>query len=441
MKKISKEKEKPEIYAVNKGKQGWELSRRSFISGAAAAASALMAAGAKKKAEADGTTPFPGFHCPQPSAHALTVSCLSFSSDGKHLFSGSGDHKVKVWDVSRKGLLKVLSLHTSSVTSVAASRNGTYFLTGGGDHKIIIWNAVNWTAIRKFTKHVIDIVGIGITPDSSRVVSADLNGNIKLWGLPGAGIIKAWSSGGGIHSMAISPNGNLVAVGHYGAISVWSLKTGEVGRLIVKCEDPFRWITELAFSKDSQVLVSGSTDATSLKLWSIPSGTLTKKINNANGGGVASLAASPTEPYMASGGEKGSVKIWNFPGGTPHNTLTIGGVNATSLAISPDGTMVATGQADGKIRLCKLLTPDHLGCLMDIEANPGNKSGIKYTVQENGKLLTITVPDCQCARPMPTGSVCVCNTVPGSCTCVGDFCSCVGYTCSCVSDYHYWYPN
>lgn len=447
MKKTLKEKEEPEIYSVKKGKQGWELNRRSFIAGAAAAGAALMAAGVKKKAEADATTPFPGFHCPQPSAHSRVVNSLAFSADGNWLYSGSDDQKVKVWDVARRGLLKVLSLHTSDVTSIAASRDGKYFLTGSRDNKIIVWNAFSWTPIRKFTKHRIDIIGIGITPDSSRVVSVDLNGNIKVWSLPGGGVIQAWNSGSAVHSVAISPNGNFVAAGHYTEISIWSLKSGEIGRMVAKCYEPFQWITELAFSNDNKLLISGCQSQTFLKVWSIPQGTLAKKIEHANVGGVASVAASPSGPYMASGGTKGFVKIWSLPGGTAHNRLTIGGVDATSLAVSPDGTMVAVGQADGKIRLCKLLTPDHLGCFMDIEANTNKKIGIKYTVVVNGKPVTITVPNCHCAEAMPPGAVCVCNTVPGSCTCVGDVCSCVGYTCSCqgdcscVSDYHYWYPN
>ena len=74
------------------------------------------------------------------SGHTGTVLCLTFSSDGTSLVSGSGDMTVKLWDMQTGGAVKTFSGHTDSVRSVSISADCTTIASGSTDETIYLWN-------------------------------------------------------------------------------------------------------------------------------------------------------------------------------------------------------------------------------------------------------------------------------------------------------------
>ena len=52
------------------------------------------------------------------SGHTDEVNCVTFSSDGRSLVSGSDDKTVKLWDVQTGGVVKTFHGHTWWVLSV-----------------------------------------------------------------------------------------------------------------------------------------------------------------------------------------------------------------------------------------------------------------------------------------------------------------------------------
>jgi WD40 repeat protein len=112
------------------------------------------------------------------------------------------------------------------------------------------------------------------------------------------------------------------------------------------------------------------------------------------------------------------------PGGARLNTLTGQSGPVNSVAISPDGRLLASGAYDQTIKLWSLPDGKPLPvCLMDPDVSPG-VTGATYTLDG----ATYTVP---CGSPMPSGAVCTCNCA--SCSCVSNpVCTCQS-TCSCQS--------
>jgi WD40 repeat protein len=68
------------------------------------------------------------------------VNCLTFSSDGKSLVSGSDDKTVKLWDMQTGGVVKTFHGHTQWVWSVSISADHTRIASGSGDHTICLWD-------------------------------------------------------------------------------------------------------------------------------------------------------------------------------------------------------------------------------------------------------------------------------------------------------------
>ena len=59
------------------------------------------------------------------------VNSVAFSTDGKHIVSGSSDNTVRVWDASSGEEVKKLVGHTSSVYSI---------VSGSDDKTVHVWN-------------------------------------------------------------------------------------------------------------------------------------------------------------------------------------------------------------------------------------------------------------------------------------------------------------
>ena len=69
-------------------------------------------------------------------------------------------------------------------------------------------------------------------------------------------------------SVAFSPNGQTLAVGHSGKVTLWDHATR---RRLATFEGHIHWVCSLAFSPDGQTLISGGTN-NSVMVWDLPRG-------------------------------------------------------------------------------------------------------------------------------------------------------------------------
>jgi WD40 repeat protein len=95
-----------------------------------------------------------------------------------------------------------------------------------------------------------------------------------------------------------------------------------------------------------------------VRFWDLESGKETTWPGHT--GPVHGLAFSPTQPLMATGGEDGTVRLWNLTGAAPR-TRVIGpgpfGGAVRSVAFTPDGRYLATANANGTVYLLRPGTP------------------------------------------------------------------------------------
>jgi WD40 repeat protein len=122
-------------------------------------------------------------------------------------------------------------------------------------------------------------------------------------------------------------------------------------------------VFSVAFSPDGKVLASGSADLDrKMQLWNVADPAMPLSVTN-HPGSVRSVAFSPRDgTVLASGSADGWIRLWDVT--DPAHPQLRGSLLARaedtvfSLAFSPDGKVLASGGADGNVRLWDVTNPD-----------------------------------------------------------------------------------
>jgi WD40 repeat protein len=271
-----------------------------------------------------------------------SVSAPAYSADGKELLAQTNWGRIKVWDASTRRVLRTIQVSGKWNGFTLASDNRTLAVNRGS--AIEIWDYQQGKMLR-----TVPVPGTGarefaISPQGDRLA---LNSGEKIYLLDSASgkILMEQESGGGV---AISPNGRLLAFSSADSakIILWDITVDAVS---TELDYGWRWGTDnFDFSPDGQRLGTAGYGPR-FYWWSIADPKPQSDAGIDFYWPVLDIAFSPDGKTAAAGSY--DIQIWELASGRQLRTLAGHSCYATRVMYSPDGSMLASGSADGTILL------------------------------------------------------------------------------------------
>ncbi len=317
--------------------------------------------------------------------HTGEVNSVAFSQDGKYMLSGSADNTLKLWDVATGKEIKTFNAGYGygGVDSAALSPDGKYALSGSSGDAPKLWDIATGKEIRTFGRQG---KAVSFSPDGRYAFIGYEDKTLKLWdvetgqeirsfkghvnqvyfttlsfdgryALLGDGLLWDVATGRKIRKFetygafkSISPDGRFALSIDHATVKLWDVATGNEIRTFNTNHK--YGIDSITISPDGKYILSagygiqGESDPANppfaLKLWEVATG---KEIRTFTGhkSGVKSVALSPDGRYVLSGDESGKLKLWDVSTGKEIRTVKHDEYDVTSVSFSPDGRYAISG--------------------------------------------------------------------------------------------------
>ncbi len=289
----------------------------------------------------------------QMRGHGGPVRAVTISPDGRSILSSSFDTSVIRWSVATGFAEQVLRFHASAVNAVVFLSD-TRMASAGADAQIAIWTAGRSKPDTILSGHGAPIVALAVSPDRTRLASASWDSTVRLWSLDGSGkprVLQGHSQN--VNGVAFTPDGRaLVSVGYDLTLRIWPLAGGAPD--VVTLPSP---LNAVAIAPDGGI-AAGAADG---KIYFLTKDG--KRIGETQAGRtpVISLAISPDGALLAAANIGGSVAIINRKTRAVEHTLVGPGLPVWSVAFFADSQTLLTGGADYTLRRWNALTGELLG--------------------------------------------------------------------------------
>ena len=332
--------------------------------------------------------------------NAKAIYTVAFSPVEEQILTGFHDGAFKLWDSTTGQSLNTFKGHYGTVTSLAfspPSTRGKYILSGAADAKAMLWLTSPPTAETILGDHVAVVNYVRFSPDGKKLLSIGEPNEAFIWDLPPIQkpIILAEDVDMyfGAHN---SPDGKMILVGFQGnAIKLWDItaeepehlediEVGEVAenlftvllspdgtKILVITLDykTIIWdranktqlsalveneegidIGTVAFSYDSQKIVTGSKSDNTVKIWDVTTGALLLTFLE-HEFSPSVVAFSPDGLHIASCCADKPAILWNALTGEVEKTLMGHSTGISSIVFSSDGKQILTGSWDNTAKI------------------------------------------------------------------------------------------
>lgn len=201
------------------------------------------------------------------------MNALEVTPDKQLIVAGSYQH-IRMYDMTTDRPITNLEGIVKNITRIGFQEDGKWMFTGGEDCRVRIWDMKSHICKRAFYCQTA-INAVALHPNQVEMAIGSQDGRVYLWDVKSDAheqcVPEVEAS---VQDVAISPNGCfMAAVNNKGNCYIWTLSSSETQLSTLqpkqKIEAHKRYAVRCRFSPDSKYLVTCAGDSTA-KIWLTP---------------------------------------------------------------------------------------------------------------------------------------------------------------------------
>lgn len=237
-----------------------------------------------------------------------SVDDLDFSPDGNIVGGGQNVYGVILNAVDDGS--EIIQLHGGYNAVLAFSPDGETIATGNREGIVWMWNIADGEELAAFEPDEPDfLTAVEFTPDGERVIASDFSGKARVWEVDTGDLIYTFDVDSIVEDIAVSPEGDILAVSGGREIFLYDLTDGGEIEVISAASSA----KALDFSDDGNMFAYGGVDGM-LNVLETSDWTLQHELEHFDEEGEAdrvnALAISPDSKHIAVGTWDGEVYMW-----------------------------------------------------------------------------------------------------------------------------------
>eukprot|EP00055_Hartaetosiga_balthica_P015148 m.87692 g.87692 ORF g.87692 m.87692 type:complete len:390 (+) comp8791_c4_seq4:268-1437(+) len=281
--------------------------------------------------------------------HKNSCEWLMWSPVEELLATCGGDACVNIYNT--KGELQhKLTGHSRRVMSIAYSSTGKLLASGGVDKLVIVWNMLTMEKVHVFTGHTTTVLSVKFSFEDEHILSSCADAPCIVWDVSsGEHLLSLEGHDQRVTSAVFMPGTGLIATSSLDCTArLWD------GKVTLKVfEDHVGDVNKVLFSKDGRQMCTCSNDNTIL-LYSMKTKALLFKLTGTSP--ITNIDYSPDSSVLAAVDEIGHLSLWATGNGELVAAQHRHEQAIEHVQFSKKGTMLATGDRNGKVVLW-YLTP------------------------------------------------------------------------------------
>jgi WD40 repeat protein len=357
--------------------------------------------------------------------HGHWVQGIALNSTETKLASVSKDGVLKIWDLQNGRETKIIRFGTLKSATSMSEVGDAHSLSWSQDNRwiaigvqkeIIVLNAETGEIRHRMKGHTDRVNSISFRPDGKFLSTCSDDETLRIWDLEkGIEVQNFGKQDGRVYACTYSPNGKIVAaVNAEGQLTFWLPDREAPAQKLVHASSVHNnGAFALTYSRDGTTVFTGGADFAARQIGA-PGlsgeandqiGTRLKSFEKTAGGhqlGVTAVAISEDGTQLATGGRDALVILWNPKTSQPTRVLRGHGEEVTDLKFSKDGTQLFSSSKDQSIRIWALKSIDsqvvlqgHQYAVWSVAISPDNSkvysAGADRTIRSweanSGKLI------------------------------------------------------
>ncbi|NWF70481.1 MAG: protein kinase [Chloroflexi bacterium] len=284
--------------------------------------------------------------------HEARITSVVFSPDGSLALSGSRSSEIILWDVATGQEIRRLLGHSDWVWDVVFSPDGTRALSAAADGTLILWDVASGAQVRQFVGHNGTVRCVAFSPDGTRALSGSEDRTLILWDVASGAALQTLSGHTDtVNALAFSSSGFTALSGSQdGSVILWNLNSGQPLFTLRETDDNENSpVWSVAYAAGELGVFAGDDDNEVVQ-WSFETGQIARRYQG-HSARVTRIALSPDGTRMATTGEDSSVILWDVATGAVLHRFLGHTAVIYGLDYSPNGTQLLSGSWDGTLRL------------------------------------------------------------------------------------------